>query len=57
MGESFVIFDRNIRNAKVVGVGEVGNTGDFKLIDRVIDYRDVVDDDQVGVGQSKIFKF
>jgi tRNA-uridine 2-sulfurtransferase len=57
LGESFVIFDRNIRNAKVVGVGEVGNTGDFKLIDRVIDYRDVVDDDQVGVGQSKIFKF
>jgi tRNA-specific 2-thiouridylase len=38
-GEYFVIFDRNTRNAKVIGLGTVGNIGDFTLIDRVKNFR------------------
>jgi tRNA-specific 2-thiouridylase len=38
-GEYFVIFDRDSRNAKVIGRGTVGNIGDFSLIDRIEEFR------------------
>lgn len=38
-GEYFVIFDRDSRNAKVIGLGTVGNIGNFTLIDRIKNFR------------------
>lgn len=38
-GEVFVLFDRDSRNAKVIGQGIVAQRGDFKLIDRVEDFK------------------
>lgn len=59
--ESFVIFDRNTRNAKIIGVGSVGNIGDFILLDRAEEFRGNAPDDsgdgERSVRYSKIFKF
>lgn len=38
-GEQIVIFDRNTRNAKVVGTGTVSQRGEFKLIDRAEEFK------------------
>ncbi len=58
--ESFVIFDRDTRNAKVIGYGRLGNRGDFKLLDRVKDFKrisDEDDEDKVTYSEVKTFKF
>jgi tRNA-specific 2-thiouridylase len=57
-GESFVIFDKNTRNAKVIGIGSTGNIGDFELTDRVSEYRSgESEEDIVSVTSSTVFKF
>jgi len=38
-GEVFAIFDKDSRNAKVIGRGIVGKRGSFKLLDRVEDFK------------------
>ncbi len=37
--DQFVIFDKDTRNAKAIGMGEISHIGDFQLIDRVKDFR------------------
>lgn len=54
--ESFVIFDKNTRNAKVIGLGSVGNIGDFSLLDRALEFRSSEDGEEV-VSSSNLFKF
>ncbi len=57
--ERFILLDRDGRNAKIIGNGQLGGKGDFKLIDRVKDFRN----DQEGKEEAKptqvveIFKF
>lgn len=58
--ESFVLFDRCTRNAKVIGMGVVGNIGDFQLLDRVENYRSGEtegEDSQALVRSALVFKF
>lgn len=56
-GESFVLFDRNTRNAKVIGYGTLGNIGDFELIDRVSEFRAHGEDDEAIKVEIESFKF
>lgn len=44
-GELMAIYDSNSRSSKIIGLGTVGNRGQFKLIDRVNEYRPKVDED------------
>ena len=56
--ESFVIFDRCTRNAKVIGMGSTGNIGDFKLIDRAEEFRSSESEEEIKVStRSGMFKF
>lgn len=57
-GDNFVLFDRNTRNAKVIGLGVVGNRGDFELLDRVHEFRYSEDEDELGQQNVvKMYKF
>jgi tRNA-uridine 2-sulfurtransferase len=38
-GEIIALYDSNGRNAKIIVRATIGNRGDFKLIDRAVDYR------------------
>lgn len=60
--ETIILYDSNGRNSKVIGSGQVGRPGHFKLIDRVAEFRPKqIEDEQTGENkgnQSKnIFKF
>ena len=55
-GEVMVLFDRNSRNAKVIGSGNVAKRGDFKLIDRVEGFRSQFEDN-AHIPKVKMFKF
>ena len=62
-GEKFIIYDRNTRNAKVIGSGTLGHIGDFELVDRVDSFRRSNDDEddlveeKVPVIKSELLKF
>lgn len=55
-GEQIVIFDRNTRNAKVIGTGQICDRGEFKLIDRAADFKTKNEVDEA-VKEPKLFKF
>lgn len=55
-GEVMVLFDRNSRNAKVIGSGNVAKRGDFNLIDRVEGFRSQFDEN-AHIPKVKMFKF
>ena len=56
LGEFVVIFDRDSRNAKVIGLGKIGNIGQFELIDRVDEFRSR-DNDELVKKTSELFRF
>lgn len=53
-GEVFVLFDREGRNAKVIGQGIVDKRGEFKLIDRTSDFKKNEDKKPA---EQKVFRF
>ena len=55
-GEKLVIFDRNTRNAKVIGAGTIGQRGEFKLIDRAEDFKSKNEENELAKS-VKTFKF
>lgn len=54
--QSFIIYDKNTRNAKIIGVGKVGITGKFKLIDRASEFRSSEGNEEIQK-TPKVFKF
>lgn len=57
-GELMSIYDSNGRNSKIIGLGTVGDRGNFELVDRVADYRTKIDEDSdVKVQYVNQFKF
>ena len=50
-GEYIVIFDKNTRNAKVIGLGRLGSIGTLDLVDRVDEFRNVENKEE----QDKVF--
>lgn len=54
--ESFVVFDKDTRNAKVIGMGNVGIVGKFELLDRAYEFRNAESEEEVEKS-SKLFKF
>lgn len=54
-GEVFVLFDRDTRNAKVIGQGIVSGRGEFSLIDRTSDFKK--NSDKKEPEGVKVFKF
>lgn len=56
-GEVLVLFDKNTRNSKVMGQGKVGPARDFKLIDRVQEFRSIDPDTASDEVYTEQFKF
>lgn len=56
-GEYIVIFDKNSRNAKVVGLGKIGNIGEFKLVDRVDEFKSTESIESSSQKAPRLFKF
>lgn len=55
--EVMVLYDRNGRNAKILGHGKLGSVSEFKLLDRAGDYRDKVEDDRGELQDYEVSKF
>lgn len=59
-GDMLTIFDKDGRNAKVIGNGIIGETKEFHLIDRASEFRkndEIVDEDEDKVEAVQLFKF
>lgn len=55
-GEKVVLFDKNTRNAKVIGLGRIGQRGEFKLIDRAEEFK-TKNEANEEVKRASTFKF
>ena len=55
--DTFVIFDKDGRNAKAIGLGEISQIGDFKLIDRVKDFRGSIEEGETSLEVSEYSRF
>jgi tRNA-specific 2-thiouridylase len=56
-GETLVLFDKNTRNAKVIGKAIVGNGRNFELLDRVSEFRRADNGDHMPKSNIPMFKF
>ena len=56
-GELVAIYDSNGRNSKIIGLGEIGKTGQFELLDRVAEYRPKIDEEGKSDDEVNMFKF
>lgn len=56
-GELVALYDSSSRNSKIIGLGEIGMPGEFKLIDRVDEYRTKIDEEEKEDEKDNYFKF